>query len=55
MSSYRELYFYLFGQIADALDQLEEGNFLLAMQTLKNAHVKAEKIVMETDVMTEDS
>lgn len=34
MTSYRQLYFYLFGVIADAIKDFEQGNTILAIQRL---------------------
>ncbi len=52
--TYRELYAFLYGAIADALDQLDSGNIITAIHILKNAHIAAEEMVLEWDVLPDD-
>ena len=54
MLTYRELYGFLYGAIADALDQLDDGNIITAIHILKNAHIAAEERVLEWDVFPDD-
>lgn len=43
MPNYQELYFKLFGAVADALEHMEEDNYGLARQTLISAQQEAEE------------
>ena len=43
MPNYQELYFKLFGAMADAVEQIEEQNYGLARQTLVTAQQQAEE------------
>ena len=43
MPDYQELYFKLFGAVADALEHMEEDNYGLARQTLIAAQQQAEE------------
>ncbi len=52
--TYRELYGFLYGAIADALNQLDDGNIIAAIYILKNAHITAEEKVLEWDVLPDD-
>lgn len=51
MSSYRELYFHLFGIMARATELLEEGKVLPAMDLLITAQQQAEEVCLETDLL----
>lgn len=53
MTSYKSLYFYLFGVIADAVEDLEHGEVILAMQRLIQAQEEAEDRVLEVDLVPE--
>ena len=52
--SYHELYVSLYGAIADALDQLDEGNIVTAIHILKSAHITAEEKILELDVIPDE-
>ena len=52
--SYHELYVSLYGTIADALDQLDEGNIVTAIHILKSAHITAEEKIFELDVIPDE-
>ena len=47
MTDYRALYFYLFGQIAAAVEELEQGKIVLAAERLIEAQKKAEEQAVE--------
>ena len=51
MASYKELYFQLFGALADAVEELEDGRILRATDRLIRAMREAEEQVMEQDVL----
>ena len=51
MASYKELYFQLFGALADAVEELEDGRILRATDRLIRALREAEEQVMEQDVL----
>lgn len=53
MTSYKNLYFYLFGVIADAVEYLERGEVILAMQRLIEAQEEAEDRILEIDMVPE--
>jgi len=53
MSSYKELYFYLFGALAQAAEYLEQGNTFLAYQSLITAQQNAEEACLEFDLLPE--
>lgn len=52
--SYHELYVSLYGAIADALEQLDEGNIVTAIHILKSAHITAEEKILELDVIPDE-
>ena len=54
MQSYKELYFYLFGRIADALDSFYAGNAVEGIHQLEQAQIKTEEIVMEMDIIPDE-
>ena len=43
MPDYKALYFYLFGQLAAALEELEQGKVVLAAERLIEAQREAER------------
>ena len=43
MTDYRALYFYLFGQIAAAVEELEQGKIVLAAERLVETQKKSEE------------
>ena len=45
---YKKMYFTLFNSITDALEQLEQGDFLRAMDLLKNAQLRTEEIYIRS-------
>lgn len=47
--TYKDLYCFLLNSITDALDDLNEGSVILAIEKLKDAQIRAEKFVLETD------
>ena len=51
--TYKELYFFLYGQMADALEYLNQGNFIMGIYTLEQAHIKAEEMAIETDIISD--
>lgn len=53
MTSYKSLYFYLFGVIADAVEYLERGEVIPAMQRLIQAQEEAEDRILEIDMVPE--
>lgn len=53
MHSYKELYFYLFAAIADAVEELERGQVILAVRRLIAAQREAEERVLELDIVPE--
>jgi len=53
--TYKEMYFYLYAKIADALECLKDGKIITGIYTLEQAHIKTEEMAMETDVITDQS
>lgn len=53
MTSYKDLYFYLFGVIADAVEDFECGETILGIQRLISALREAEDRATEIDLMPE--
>ena len=47
MPNYQELYFKLFAAMADAVEQMEEGNYGFAHKTLITAQQEAEEKYLE--------
>lgn len=45
---YKKMYFTLFNSITDALEQLEQGDFLRAIDLLKNAQLSTEEIYIRS-------
>lgn len=53
MTSYRELYFYLFRMMAQAAEYLEQGNVILAYECLISAQLQAEEACLAYDLLPE--
>ena len=53
MTTYRELYFYLFAAAADAADLLERGDTAGALDLLASAQRSAEEQILETEQVSE--
>lgn len=53
MTTYEDLYFYLFGAIAEALEDLERGEVMLAINRLVMAQQEAEDRILEVDIVSE--
>ena len=51
--NYRDLYFHLFGVVAQAAAYLEQGNIILAYECLVNAQSEAEEAYLESDILPE--
>ena len=49
MELYRDLYYKLFGALADAVELLEAGNVWQAKDCLIKAQQEAEELVIESD------
>lgn len=52
-SSYKDLYFHLFGAMARAAEYLEQGNVILAYECLVTAQLEAEEACLEFDILPE--
>jgi len=53
--TYREMYFYLYAQTADALELFNHGNIMMGIYTLEQAHIKTEEMAMEMDIIPDFS
>ena len=51
--NYRDLYFHLFGVVAQAAEYLEQGNIILAYEYLIKAQSEAEGACLESDILPE--
>ena len=51
--NYRDLYFHLFGVVAQAAEYLEQGNIILAYEHLVKAQSEAEEAYLESDILPE--
>ena len=51
--TYRELYFRLFGAMAQAAEYIEQGNVMLAYECLVSAQQEAEEACLESDILPE--
>jgi len=54
LDSYRKLYFFLFGAIAEAAAEIERGRVILAYDRLVSAQREAEAAHMEFDILPEE-
>jgi hypothetical protein len=52
--TYKEMYFYLYAQMANALDCFYLGKFNQGISILEQAHIKTEEIAMETDIIKDE-
>ena len=52
--TYREMYFYLFGRVADALTSFRKGDTIAGIYTLEEAQRKTEEMAMETDIIKDE-
>jgi len=52
--SYRKLYFFLFGAIAEAAAEIERGRVILAYDRLVSTQREAEAAHMEFDILPEE-
>ena len=53
LDSYRKLYFFLFGAIAGATAEMEQGRVVLAYDRLVKAQQAAEAACLEFDILPE--
>ena len=53
LDSYRKLYFFLFGAIAEAAAEIELGRVIPAYNALVKAQQKAEAACMDFDILPE--
>ena len=51
--NYRDLYFHLFGVVAQVAEYLEQGNIILAYEYLIKAQSEAEEACLESDILPE--
>lgn|GEM_PF-1519321 len=49
--NYRDLYFHLFGAMAQAAEYIEQGNAMLAYECLVNAQQESEEACLESDIL----
>ena len=54
MTSYKELYFMLFGALEDAIELLERGENITAIDRMITAQQTAEEQVMELDIIPDE-
>ena len=52
--TYRELYFRLFGAMAQATEYMEQGNVMLAYECLVSAQQEAEEVCLDSDILPEE-
>ena len=45
--TYKEMYFSLYSKTADALEYLKEGNLIMGIYTLEQAHIETEEMAMK--------
>jgi len=53
LDSYRKLYFFLFGAIAEATAEMEQGRVVLAYGRLVKTQQEAEAACLEFDILPE--
>lgn len=53
--TYKEMYFYLYAQIAEALEYLNMGQLIQGIYTLEQAHRETEEMAMETDIIADET
>ena len=53
MNSYKDLYFYLFGVLAQATEYIEQGKMDLAYQSLIRAQQEAEEAYLAVETLPE--
>ena len=53
MTTYKELYLHLFNVITDAIEALEEGHIVIAVEEMKKAQILVEEEVLKVDIMLE--
>ena len=54
MTTYKELYFHLFNVLTDAIEELEAGRIVTAIDRMKRAQCAAEEVHLQTDIVPED-
>ena len=52
--TYRELYFRLFGAMAQATEYMEQGNVMLAYECLVSAQREAEEACLDSDILSQE-
>ena len=52
--TYRELYFRLFGAMAQATEYMEQGNMMLAYECLVSAQQEAEESCLDSDILSQE-
>ena len=53
MKTYKELYLHLFNAMTDAIEELEAGRIVIAIEEMKKAQIQVEEEVLKVDIMFE--
>ena len=51
MNTYKELYFHLFNALTDAIEDIEEGRVITAIDRMKRAQLATEEAHLQKDIL----
>ena len=51
MTTYKDLYYHLFNALTDAIEELEAGRVVIAIEEMKQAQIRTEEEVLKVDIM----
>ncbi|MBQ7778282.1 MAG: hypothetical protein IJ396_05185 [Oscillibacter sp.] len=54
MTTYKDLYYRLFNTLTDAIEELEAGRVVIAIEEMKQAQIRAEEEVLKVDIMPDN-
>ena len=54
MNTYKELYFHLFNALTDAIENIEEGRVIIAIDRMKRAQIVTEEAHLQKDILLEE-
>lgn len=54
VTTYKDLYYRLFNTLTDAIEELEAGRVVIAIEEMKQAQIRAEEEVLKVDIMPDN-
>ena len=54
VTTYKDLYYHLFNTLTDAIEELEAGRVVIAIEEMKQAQIRTEEEVLKVDIMPDN-